>query len=552
MRKRITTSCLFVFAITITTVAQNKLTIFNPSFEDNKATTNNYAGYVPPPWGIASVVNISGSSCSIAPTPDLNPRTPYGVLPDDKKFMVGAAASGDTNASCHGGEAFYQKLCKPMKKGIEYSFKIRVLVYNLIPGLPGGNGIGDSALFAIYGANVVLASNQFSNPEVLYKAKVNATSWNTYTVTFTPKASYDYLIIGGYASLTPGPPKSQSYLCFDNITEVDSVCGFSITSKDTTICPESCVPIVVRSKDAVQPIQYSWNGSPFVTGDSTRTGSKAFCNIKSAASYTVVAIDASNDTAQTIIKVAVQQPVVNALPKSTYFCLGDSVQLQATGTTTYSWAPATGLNNTVASNPWSKPSSVGEYTYVVTGATALGCIDKDTVKITVMNIIPTASAGPDLFFCPETGDTSITLTASDGNIFTWSTGESTKSIVVHPIETTVYSVIVGNTCGSATSTAEVKITRKCGVEIPNIITPNGDLSNQFFYIKGLEGYANSRLEIFDRWGLKIYENANYLSDWDGTNYKSNTAVSDGVYYYILYLSDKDKTSYKGFIQVLRG
>ena len=92
----------------------------------------------------------------------------------------------------------------------------------------------------------------------------------------------------------------------------------------------------------------------------------------------------------------------------------------------------------------------------------------------------------------------------------------------------------------------------CGISIPNIITPNGDKDNQFFSIDGLENYPNSSLEIFDRWGLKIYENSNYLNDWDGLNYKNKTAVSDGVYYYILHQSDKGQTIHTGFIQVIRG
>jgi hypothetical protein len=246
-------------------------------------------------------------------------------------------------------------------------------------------------------------------------------------------------------------------------------------------------------------------------GDSTRIGSKAICNLTTTTSYTVIAVDAKNDTAQTVIKVNVQHAVVNALPKTSTFCLNDSVQLQASGATTYSWSPLTGLNNGTISNPISKPSSAGIYNYIVTGTDALGCKDKDTVKVTVLNLIPTADIGPDRFICPQQGDTAITLIATGGNLFTWSTGNFTQSIVVHPAVTTIYTVVVGNTCGTATATDEVLVTVRCGVDIPNVITPNGDKDNQYFYIKGLEGYPNSRLEIFDRWGLKLYENSKLLS-----------------------------------------
>lgn len=115
----------------------------------------------------------------------------------------------------------------------------------------------------------------------------------------------------------------------------------------------------------------------------------------------------------------------------------------------------------------------------------------------------------------------------------------------------LYTVVVGNTCGSETATDEVKVTVQCGIIILNVITPNGDNDNQYFYIKGLEQYPGSSLEIFDRWGVKLYESSHYLNDWDGVNYNNKMPVADGIYYYLLYKSDNARTIYKRFIQVLR-
>lgn len=65
------------------------------------------------------------------------------------------------------------------------------------------------------------------------------------------------------------------------------------------------------------------------------------------------------------------------------------------------------------------------------------------------------------------------------------------------------------------------------IEIPNVITPNADGKNDVFCIKNIEKLEWSNLQIYNRWGKKIYETDNYLNDWDGNG------SADGVYYYIL-------------------
>lgn len=72
------------------------------------------------------------------------------------------------------------------------------------------------------------------------------------------------------------------------------------------------------------------------------------------------------------------------------------------------------------------------------------------------------------------------------------------------------------------------------VEIPNIITPNGDDFNQYFYIRRIELFKNSELTILDRWGREVY----------------HVILSTGVYYYILDLKRNNKV-YKGPLSILQ-
>jgi gliding motility-associated-like protein len=89
--------------------------------------------------------------------------------------------------------------------------------------------------------------------------------------------------------------------------------------------------------------------------------------------------------------------------------------------------------------------------------------------------------------------------------------------------------------------------------IPEALTPNGDGKNDFFEIKGLENYSNNNLEIFNRWGNKIYSAKPYKNDWNGsTNSNERTGngkLPSGTYFYLLNLGDDKKSIYKGFVQL---
>jgi len=60
---------------------------------------------------------------------------------------------------------------------------------------------------------------------------------------------------------------------------------------------------------------------------------------------------------------------------------GDTLQLNATGATSYSWTPATGLSCTNCPNPLAYPEATT--TYYVTGTDASGCVAYDTVVVSV-------------------------------------------------------------------------------------------------------------------------------------------------------------------------
>lgn len=78
--------------------------------------------------------------------------------------------------------------------------------------------------------------------------------------------------------------------------------------------------------------------------------------------------------------------------------------------------------------------------------------------------------------------------------------------------------------------------------IPNVFTPypSSPGYNDYFEIRNLP--RNSRLRIWDRWGLLVFTSDDYRNNWDAANLNSDT------YYYIL---ETLTGKYKGWIKVLR-
>ena len=90
--------------------------------------------------------------------------------------------------------------------------------------------------------------------------------------------------------------------------------------------------------------------------------------------------------------------------------------------------------------------------------------------------------------------------------------------------------------------------------VPDGFSPNGDGVNDQFVINGLEKYPNCSIEIFNRWGNKVYSASPYLNDWDGTsNINSMTVGGEklptGTYYYLLNFGDDNTKSVVGFIAI---
>jgi gliding motility-associated-like protein len=109
--------------------------------------------------------------------------------------------------------------------------------------------------------------------------------------------------------------------------------------------------------------------------------------------------------------------------------------------------------------------------------------------------------------------------------------------------------------GSCADTAiqYINVEIPSSLEVPNVFTPNGDGTNDLFFLN-IANISKVHMTIHDRWGNLVYDLTNEKGnvEWDGNNQKGK-AVPDGVYMYVVTAAGKDGKDYekKGTVTLLR-
>jgi gliding motility-associated-like protein len=166
--------------------------------------------------------------------------------------------------------------------------------------------------------------------------------------------------------------------------------------------------------------------------------------------------------------------------------------------------------------------------------------------------VPTINAGPDRFVLEGGTATLVTTANGSGLTYVWSPGAylnnpAIASPVVTPRDDVNYTVTVTSADGcSASDQVFVKLLKL--LEIPNVFSPNNDGVNDRWVIKYLESYPGATIEIFNRYGQKVYQSVGYSKPWDGT-YKGNQ-VPAGTYYYIINPKN-GRQQFAGYVDIIR-
>jgi gliding motility-associated-like protein len=87
--------------------------------------------------------------------------------------------------------------------------------------------------------------------------------------------------------------------------------------------------------------------------------------------------------------------------------------------------------------------------------------------------------------------------------------------------------------------------------IPHGFSPNNDGIHDLFTIENANG-RQILLEVFNRWGNRIYRSKDYQNNWNGKTTEGihvGDEVPVGTYYYVVVVDNKEK--YVGYITINR-
>jgi len=87
----------------------------------------------------------------------------------------------------------------------------------------------------------------------------------------------------------------------------------------------------------------------------------------------------------------------------------------------------------------------------------------------------------------------------------------------------------------------IQIQDGVSVYIPNTFTPDGDMTNQYFFpvISSIISPNTFLFTIYNRWGEEVFNSKDPNEKWDGSNYITNEKCQIGTYSWKLIFTVKE-------------
>jgi hypothetical protein len=192
---------------------------------------------------------------------------------------------------------------------------------------------------------------------------------------------------------------------------------------------------------------------------------------------------------------------VSAVASNTAVCAGSSSTLTANGATSYTWNPGNLTGSVVVVSP------TVATTYTVLGGS--GTCTGTAVQALTVNPSPSVAVSPSQTICAGTLGVVTLTTASTGNTFTWSPGNSNNATIVVPTPTTtaVYSVTATNPQGCRTTVTSTITIQNCAGTIENSLSENTFIfpnpTNGIVNVTLAPGLNNCTIEIYEVTGRLV-------------------------------------------------
>ncbi len=155
----------------------------------------------------------------------------------------------------------------------------------------------------------------------------------------------------------------------------------------------------------------------------------------------------------------------------------------------------------------------------------------------------------DTIIC-ENGRIDVELNAPNSTVVWDDESTGLTRIITEP---GIYYATISNPSCSYTDTllVEPAFCEDCKVYVPNAFTPNGDGLNDEFRLRANCDLLRYRINIFDRWGRKVFESDNIDVSWDGSESDHQGVFSYIVEYEFDLLRDTQVIIERGILTVVK-
>jgi PKD repeat protein len=256
-----------------------------------------------------------------------------------------------------------------------------------------------------------------------------------------PSDSYAWTFTGGVPtisnSLNPGTITYPSAGTFPISFSATNACGTAIQNTSITVnpIPPTLNPLVNSpicegdtahfTSDFIAGVTYNWSGPSGFNSTSQNFDLNTVTSAQ-AGTYTLSGSIAGCPGPSSSVNLVVNpNPIVSVIPTNPSICQGASVALTASGATSYTWSPATGLSATTGASVTASPTLT--QTFVVTGSNGT-CSDTAQVLVTV-NPLPVVNAGNDTTLCDQPFPVALVASPTGG---TWSGTNVTPAGIFTP------------------------------------------------------------------------------------------------------------------------
>ncbi|MFC4232960.1 gliding motility-associated C-terminal domain-containing protein [Parasediminibacterium paludis] len=316
---------------------------------------------------------------------------------------------------------------------------------------------------------------------------------------------------------------------------------------DTAICTGTALQL--RASGASS---YVWQANSYLS--STTIANPIAMPLKDT-SFIVIGYNLPNCFSSDTVNVHLLPTPTFSIIGNSGFCKGDSTTLQIVGANgTYSWQPSASLSNTTIANPIAKPLVTTQYNVTVTDANK--CSTTDSVVVIV-------NQPPNLVLTKDNDINCVkavtTLHANGGAKYYWYPTQTlqyaaTANPIATPSTTTIYHVksYSDQGCyGEDSILVTVSNTPSdVGYQMPSAFTPNGDGINDCFGVKKWGNVSHLQLDIYNRFGERIFSGYDSNACWDGT-YKGVAQPLGTYVYQVVATTNCGEVYRKGTVVLIR-